>query len=475
MPPAASSATLARLTLTFLIIALNATAATFPLPIPTRPTSFPLSRPTKIGEVVAWGTNDSGQLAVPPNLTNVVAISAGPAHAVALKSDGNVIAWGKNQNGEINVPAGLSSVVAITCGYSHNLALRSDGSVVAWGSNFSGESQSPSNSRFVGIGAGSGYSVGIKQDGGLTIWGNQGAMSTSTEATNIAFVACGAQSPVSVRADGALVLWSGERSQLSRNLSGIVALSTTKDFFTRTIALRADGTLVPSADWFFDIPLGLRAVAIAVAPYHALAINGDGTVSVWKTSIDDPGTVNYVLASSVLNVPPRIRTAIAVAAGDFFCVALALPRPPIPTTASASAQIVNGFIVGLNIIDGGEGYDVPPTVTITGGGGSGATATAQISRGVVTNFTMISAGSGYTSQPTFTIDPPPFLPKLSIAPSRVNVVLQVVPGKRYQLESSDDLPNFSPIGSPFTAPSNTITNEFTLSETGQFFRIQEVP
>ena len=51
----------------------------------------------------------------------------------------------------------------------------------------------------------------------------------------------------------------------------------------------------------------------------------------------------------------------------------------------------------------------------------------------------------------------------------------VVPGKRYQLESSDDLPNFSPIGVPFTAVSNTITNEFTLSETGQFFRIQEVP
>jgi hypothetical protein len=110
---------------------------------------------------------------------------------------------------------------------------------------------------------------------------------------------------VAIRSDGSLVDWSGERSQLPRSMTGIAAVSTTKADFTRTIAVRTDGTLMPSGDWFFDIPLGIRAVAIAVAPYHALAINGDGTVSLWITSVPDPGTVNWVIASGVLNVPAK--------------------------------------------------------------------------------------------------------------------------------------------------------------------------
>jgi hypothetical protein len=93
----------------------------------------------------------------------------------------------------------------------------------------------------------------------------------------------------------------------------------------------------------------------------------------------------------------------------------------------------------------------------------------------VTGFTITNAGIGYTSQPTVTIDPPPFLPKLTIATSRVGVTMQVVPGKRYQLESSNDLPNFGPLGTPFVASTDTISQEFAVSETGQFFRIVEVP
>ena len=51
----------------------------------------------------------------------------------------------------------------------------------------------------------------------------------------------------------------------------------------------------------------------------------------------------------------------------------------------------------------------------------------------------------------------------------------VVPGKRYLLESATELPNFTAIGQPFTAQFNTVTNEFIIQQTGQFFRIQEVP
>lgn len=57
----------------------------------------------------------------------------------------------------------------------------------------------------------------------------------------------------------------------------------------------------------------------------------------------------------------------------------------------------------INILYGGEGYTSAPTVTITGGGGIGATAQAVVSGGAVTSVTITSGGSGYTSAPTVTI------------------------------------------------------------------------
>lgn len=58
---------------------------------------------------------------------------------------------------------------------------------------------------------------------------------------------------------------------------------------------------------------------------------------------------------------------------------------------------------GINLISGGYGYADPPTVTITGGGGTGATAVASIVDGVVIDITLTHAGRGYTSQPAVTL------------------------------------------------------------------------
>ena len=54
----------------------------------------------------------------------------------------------------------------------------------------------------------------------------------------------------------------------------------------------------------------------------------------------------------------------------------------------------------LSMTTGGSGYTTAPTVTFSGGGGTGASATANIAIGAVGSLTMTSAGSGYTSAPT---------------------------------------------------------------------------
>jgi formylglycine-generating enzyme required for sulfatase activity len=87
-------------------------------------------------------------------------------------------------------------------------------------------------------------------------------------------------------------------------------------------------------------------------------------------------------------------------------------------TATATATVMSGFVVDITVTDGGAGYYVPPyvppTVTITGGGGSGATATAAVSNSAVSRVTVLTTGSGYTSTPSVVIAPPPTPPTLSI-------------------------------------------------------------
>jgi hypothetical protein len=75
--------------------------------------------------------------------------------------------------------------------------------------------------------------------------------------------------------------------------------------------------------------------------------------------------------------------------------------------ATATAHLTGGFVTSVSVDFGGSGYATAPTVTFSGGGGSGAAATATVSGGAVTAITVNNAGSGYTSAPAVTIAPPP--------------------------------------------------------------------
>ena len=90
-----------------------------------------------------------------------------------------------------------------------------------------------------------------------------------------------------------------------------------------------------------------------------------------------------------------------------------------PRIASASAEVVNGFIVGIKVNKGGYGYDSDPSVTIDGGGGFGATAVATQIKGQVTSIKITNPGSGYTSAPTITIAPPPFPPRKATGTAQI--------------------------------------------------------
>jgi hypothetical protein len=73
----------------------------------------------------------------------------------------------------------------------------------------------------------------------------------------------------------------------------------------------------------------------------------------------------------------------------------------VATAWNANGWATNSSSVGcVMVTSGGSGYTTAPTVSLSGGGGSGAVATAIVGGGAVTAVKLTSMGTGYTSAPT---------------------------------------------------------------------------
>lgn len=83
-------------------------------------------------------------------LTDIVQVSAGKRHSMALKKDGTVWVWGSSSNGQlglgdrnmclfpVRVP-GLTQIIAVAAGNDTSMALKADGTVYMWGKNEVGQ------------------------------------------------------------------------------------------------------------------------------------------------------------------------------------------------------------------------------------------------------------------------------------------------------------------------------------------------
>jgi Tfp pilus assembly protein PilV len=76
-----------------------------------------------------------------------------------------------------------------------------------------------------------------------------------------------------------------------------------------------------------------------------------------------------------------------------------------PSTYTTGCQPIGG-VTAVTMITSGSGYTIAPTISFTGGAGSGATATANITHetsGDVVSIAVTTGGIGYTSAPLVTI------------------------------------------------------------------------
>ena len=66
---------------------------------------------------------------------------------------------------------------------------------------------------------------------------------------------------------------------------------------------------------------------------------------------------------------------------------------------TALAVLSSGSLSGITLLVAGNNYNTAPTISIVGGGGSGAAGEATISNGSINNIFPTTGGTGYTSLP----------------------------------------------------------------------------
>jgi hypothetical protein len=144
-----------------------------------------LELPAETFTIAFDGNNSDGQLNVPLDSSNAVAVAAGAYFNLALRNNGTVVGWGDNTYNQTNIPAGLSNVVGIAAGYYHGVAVLANGSVTNWGyytGPMSGidyyasvtnraSCSAPPTSGVVAVAAGAGQDLALMSNGTVVAWG----------------------------------------------------------------------------------------------------------------------------------------------------------------------------------------------------------------------------------------------------------------------------------------------------------------
>jgi alpha-tubulin suppressor-like RCC1 family protein len=278
-------------------------------------------------------------------------ISAGSEHTLVAKPDGTVWAWGVNNNGQLGLGSttpndrkvpeqvpGLSDVIAVSAGYQHNLALLDDGTVWAWGWNAFGQvgDGTSNNNRtspvqvsgltdVIAIAAGNSFSLALKDDGTVWAWGydGNGQLGDSVSLTNstvpvqvfglddITHIAAGYHHGLAVKNDGTVWAWGlnnvGQLGYSNNNTTsqptpvqmfGVSGASKVAGGVQHSFVLKTDGTVMGTGynnsgelglgngqpaqrTTAAAIPSFSNVAAIVAGNRHSVALKNDGTLWTW--------------------------------------------------------------------------------------------------------------------------------------------------------------------------------------------------
>lgn len=247
---------------------------------------------------------------------DIIAISAGPFHCLALGDDGQVWEWGSNWRGELTgipdnkipheipelVP--ISNITAISAGAFCNVVLKDDGTVWWWGSipnKISGGDPDAFNifqvpiTDVTAVYAGADYAFAIKDDGTVWAWGTtrRGYLGNGENNEDIArseFHIQPVQSVISnvtfidgngcfaVKEDGTLWAWGDNVYIVVGN--EIYICGKLGDF--------TDKRIIPVP---FKVEMLTDVKSVSSGELHTLVCKNDGTVWAWGSNYE--GQLGY--------------------------------------------------------------------------------------------------------------------------------------------------------------------------------------
>jgi len=107
------------------------------------------------------GDNKMGNLSIPVRISKLidskyVKVAAGFSHSIALTTDGEIFVWGSNRQGQLGIPNVKATttpikltidellneseqIIDVSSGTAHNIAITDNGRIIAWGNNNYGE------------------------------------------------------------------------------------------------------------------------------------------------------------------------------------------------------------------------------------------------------------------------------------------------------------------------------------------------
>jgi alpha-tubulin suppressor-like RCC1 family protein len=168
--------------------------------------------------VYAWGSNESGQLALGESHVGVPTkvrwsttgspallakqVAAGAYHSLAVTPEGGIVAWGRNDSGQLGISSTdlpsssklrtvllppRAKAIQVAGGRAHSLALLKGGRVVAWGGNNRWQlgvdniaarhelAAVEGIDNAVAVAAGGDWSAVLRTDGTVWAWGDNGS------------------------------------------------------------------------------------------------------------------------------------------------------------------------------------------------------------------------------------------------------------------------------------------------------------
>lgn len=296
-------------------------------PLPIGLSTFGINSNARTGQGTTIGSTSP-----PATVTNIInwkQVSCGDSHAVAITQDGQLWSWGRNQNGrtglgtiedETLVPTRIgtdSDWAFVSCGPAHNLAIKTNGTLWSWGDNFNGATGQGTTSgntlvpTQVGtatnwkiVAAGGAHSLGVRTNGQLWAWGRNNfgqfgngntlssAVTTAQRigtATNWDSVYAGRDASFGIRTSGSLWSWGS-------NAFGLTALSTEEG---NTLTPTQIGSATNWKKLVITVPTTFTQT-------HVLALTTDGTLWSWGANTNGKtglgiSTGNTLVASQIGN------------------------------------------------------------------------------------------------------------------------------------------------------------------------------